>query len=287
MPNKQSKIIPKKFNHQREMHMKLHSRLTSRIGGAFTLIELLVVIAIIAILAGMLLPALSKAKAKAKAINCMANLRQLQLAWQMYADDNTDIMPPNHLGDVPGSSPEGAWVAGNARFDLDPSNIEKGVLFKYTSNSSLYQCPADQSKSETSWWNPSASTGKFRLRSYALSSWLNGIEWDAGKKESRFVKQSQIRRPSSVFAFIDEHKDTIEDGHLAVRAPGDYTWQNTPSDRHNQAANLSYLDGHVDPLKWLWNKNRGVGQSAYNLTPTNPQDQRDLEELQERIPVLQ
>ena len=60
---------------------------------AYTLIELLMVITIIACLAGLLLPALTAVRQKADAIACMANLRQIGIAGQLYASEHSQTTP--------------------------------------------------------------------------------------------------------------------------------------------------------------------------------------------------
>ncbi len=66
-----------------------------RIG--FTLIELLVVIAIIAILAAILFPVFARAREKARQITCASNLKQMGLAFFMYASDYDETFPMAYL----------------------------------------------------------------------------------------------------------------------------------------------------------------------------------------------
>ena len=59
----------------------------------FTLIELLVVIAIIGILASVVLASLNSARAKSRDARRIADVKQLQLALELYADANNQAYP--------------------------------------------------------------------------------------------------------------------------------------------------------------------------------------------------
>jgi len=119
---------------------------------AFTLIELPVVIAIIAILMAILMPALQRAREQGQRAPCLSNLRQLTLAWILYADENDDRVVSSEAGGTWTSQYGEPWVGvtwastygqGGQLPEADQvKGIQAGLLWPYVKELGLYECPS-------------------------------------------------------------------------------------------------------------------------------------------------
>lgn len=219
---------------------------------AFTLIELLVVIAIIAVLAGMLLPALAKAKARAEASKCISNTRQMQIAHQLYSDENNDLLMPNSPLGAPITA---AWVSpeyigwAHQNPNTNEMLLKNALLAPYLVNVvRVYKCPSDKK---------TALNGE-RIRSYSMNSRLGHISTGPPKfynTPDRYPALAKYKRyadfnrtsPSKVFVFAEEHPDTLNDGFLEISANN---LTDLPGANHAGAAGFSFADGHVEIKKW-------------------------------------
>jgi prepilin-type processing-associated H-X9-DG protein len=116
----------------------------------------------------------------------------------------------------------------------------------------VYRCPADFVVSDIQ----SAAGWSHRVRSISLNAMIG----DAGEfSESganlnnpyykQFFKMTQVPRPTQIFAFIEEHPDSINDGYFLDR-PNRPEWNDLPASYHNGAVNLTFADGHAESHKW-------------------------------------
>ncbi len=246
--------------------------------GAFTLIELLVVIAIIAILMAILMPALHRAREQGRRAACMSNLKQLSLAWIMYADDNDDVLVNGATGYSNSNQAWGdhtgerAWVDGiSTDWDVALDHIRNGALWPYLKNEKIYRCPTGK---------------KGEALTYSIMFSMNAVNHTPtqGVRGAHIKRRTEIRNPAPAYrlVFIDEGWMTAD--AYAVHYDQEQWWDDPPV-RHGDGTNVSFADGHAEHWKW-----RGVdtikrarlveGTHLGNWTPDTQEGFEDLYQMQ-------
>jgi prepilin-type N-terminal cleavage/methylation domain-containing protein/prepilin-type processing-associated H-X9-DG protein len=215
-------------------------------GRGFTLIELLVVIAIIAVLMAILMPALNRAREQGRRAACLSNLKQLNLAWSMYADGNDDRLVNGDTGEYSIHPNEKSWVLKDyttgTTLQQKRDAIVNGALYPYTQTTKLYKC-------QTVGFGAGYQAASQTLRTYSVADAMNCKDWP-DMKAVMLKKRTDIKSPAFRIVFLD-------DGGTNPSAMGGWTvytnqesWWDPPPVRHGDGTNFSFADGHSDYHKW-------------------------------------
>jgi prepilin-type processing-associated H-X9-DG protein len=240
------------------------------------------VLALILTLVGLLSMALNQTRTRSLRVTCLDNMRQLQLAWTLYANDYNDYVALNKTappmdGMSIAAAPQNStnsWVAGNPKEDRTVENVKKGTLFPYVKAADVYRCALDSSVTRG---------GNARTRSYSIDAYLGGD--DEGEDSRVKMRLTDIANPDHVFVFIEEHENSIWGSGFVVLprekfGTGGGVWSSTPADRHMQGCNLTFADGHIEYWKWQAPKKANLS----NKLITSPGELKDLRRLQDAVP---
>ncbi len=267
----------------------------------FTLAELLVCVAVIAILLSILLPSLSSARRQAKQVVCGTNLRQLGIAFSMYAaEHNGKAMPLAYTDhDIVGFDPPIYWWG---MIDNNTVDHTKGFVWPYLQSDlkqdSVYECPQQPWKSYT----PQGASQKDVTSTYGYNGYFlcpphtPGWSYQIGKRPWQNI--DTLRDPSMLFVFGDtmlawvgglQNNALIDPPRLYQKPLWRLNTSPTTCFRHSDKTQMVSADGHVEAygpkdhlpktggnarLRELWNTHR-IGSVGKLNSPHYVPDWRD------------
>ena len=236
----------------------------------FTLVELLVVIGIIALLISILLPALSKARATGRQVKCLANIRQLGVASQIYTAEYTRYYLPAYWG----WSPAGAgWDPSTA--PAIPPTTGRMYWFQVPTLGAVYKsADIDQGRYEPGACCPDAVLSEKNANKYGWTlhesygmnnTQLPGVVTATAPDYWNQWKTGQVVGSAEKIYFTDATSEFVSCGtgtsspnatmrYFATNFNGE-NWSGeihraphfgaAVAYRHNKGANVLWFDGHA------------------------------------------
>ena len=262
---------------------------------AFTLVELLVVIGIIALLVSILLPSLNKAREAAQSTQCLSNLRQINMAMLMFAQNNKGHLPQvgtasktgKESFDINGASTDvnvlwfGGWYAGSA--DTGKFYPPAALLDRYWGTADVGGCPT-ATATIIDYSRPGYGPIAYSYNSiYARhKSWVAGAAAgaDPSLRNGLGVKISRIRNAPEkalIWDSIRLNGTALQrtawgyptTGIVNFTPPATPTHDPSLHGRHNRKGNVGFVDGHAESVEpKIWDTYNG-GQDVALLKKFN------------------
>jgi prepilin-type processing-associated H-X9-DG protein len=211
----------------------------------------------------------------------------LGLTLHTYAGDHDDSLPYNMgaagIRQTVANGEYLNWVNNVMSWELDSDNTNTflataGGVGPYVSRvAKVFKCPSDRVLSkvqrEAGWVE--------RVRSISLNAMLGDAgEFMNGRVNTnnpgyrQFLRLGEVSEPSRIFAFVEEHPDSINDGYFINRFYS-REWIDLPASYHNGGANFNFVDGHAEFREWRFGSTRRPARpDAAGLPFTVPRFER-------------
>jgi prepilin-type processing-associated H-X9-DG protein len=210
---------------------------------AFAMREVLAVIAVLTLLAFLAGPGLALARRQSDDVRCLANLRQLHLAWANYANDYGGLLVLAGQSSLAQNKDRVPWIQRTNELETEFTIVRRSPLRPYMEGIESFLCPADRAR-RIAKTRPVA-----KARSYSMSQVFEEGNWLPNTIYRVYGKQQEIVAPARTFLLIDEHPDSINDGAFANEM-GATQIIDIPAGFHNGGAGINFADGSAAIHKW-------------------------------------